>query len=140
MSEAHQQPKRVRRKKAEVRRLDPFFGISQGMVEQEAKYVGREVEDYCIQSFNELKRLLAERRITCMQVHGSLAESAALLKERERLALQCLLVRDIHHLYALYLSYVQAQIANGDISSAISANIENRVELPFSEWLFKDMQ
>ncbi len=44
-----------------ARRFEPRYGVNQAMLEMEAQYVGRELEDYCLLSFNDLREKLAER-------------------------------------------------------------------------------
>jgi hypothetical protein len=137
MSEQAPSPKKVRRKKEQVRRFEPRFGVSQNMVDHEARYVAREVEDYCLLSLNDLKQKLADRRAAWKRAHDSLEENVRLLDAREQTALQCLLVRDCHHLFELYLSFVMSKIQSGDAPSRLAPSREEEApQLPFSEWLF----
>jgi hypothetical protein len=48
MSEQAPPPKAVRRKKEQVRRFEPRTGVGQRMVDDEARYFSREMEDYCL--------------------------------------------------------------------------------------------
>jgi hypothetical protein len=124
MSEQAPPPKPVRRKKEQVRRFEPRTGVSQRMVDDEARYVAREVEDYCLLSLNDLKQKLADLRIAWKQAHDSLEEKVRLLDTREQAALQCLLARDCHHLFALYLSFVVSKIQSGDAPSRLASAVE----------------
>jgi hypothetical protein len=137
MSEQAPPPKRVRRKKEQVRRFEPRTGVSQQMVDNEARFVSREMEDYCLLSLNDLKQKLADRRVAWQQAHDTLEEKVRLLDAREQAAVQCLLVRDCHHLFALYLSFVMSKIQSGEVPARLAPAIEEEApRLPFSEWLF----
>lgn len=130
-------PKKVRRKKEQVRRFEPRFGVSQNLVDHEARYVAREVEDYCLLSQNELKQKRASRQIDWKQAHDMLEEKVGLLNAHEQVAVQVLLMRDCHHLFALYLSFVMSKIQSGDAPSRLVPAMEDDAPtLPFSEWLF----
>ena len=130
-------PKTVRRKKEQVRRFEPRFGVSQNLVDHEAQYVGREVEDYCLLSLNDLKQKRASRQVDWKQAHDLLEEKVGLLSAHEQVAVQVLLMRDCHHLFALYLSFVTSKIQSGDAPSRLVPAMEDDApKLPFSEWLF----
>ncbi len=64
------------------------------------------------------------------------------LPDRERIAIQCLVARDLFHLIELYCTYLQVPSAppSGRMRSTSekAPNVEPRHErvLPFSEWLF----
>jgi hypothetical protein len=80
------------------------------MVDDEAPHVAHEVEDYCPLSLNDLKQKLTERRASWQNAHDSLEVKVRMLDARGQAAVQCLLVRDCHHLFALYLSFVMSKI------------------------------
>ena len=127
----------VRRKKEQVRRFEPRFGVSQNMVDHEARYVAREVEDCCLHSLNELKQRLLDRRADWKRAHDTLEQKVRLSDERGQAAVQALLVRDCHHLFELYLSFVMSKIQSGDAPSRLAPSVEEESpQLPFSEWLF----
>lgn len=131
------QPKKVRRKKEAVRRFEPRFGVSQNRVDHEARYVAREVEDYGILSLNDLRQKREGRQIDWKQAHDMLEEKVRLLNAHEQVAVQVLLMRDCHHLFALYLSFVMSKIQSGDAPSRLVPAMEDDApKLPFSEWLF----
>lgn len=130
-------PKKVRRKKEAVRRFEPRFGVSQNLVDHEARYVAREVEDYGLLSLNDLKQKREGRQIDWKQAHDRLEEKVRLLNAHEQVAVQVLLMRDCHHLFALYLSFVTSKIQSGDAPSRLVPAMEDDApKLPFSEWLF----
>jgi hypothetical protein len=93
--------------KPRVRRFEPQGGVSRPMIEAEAKYVAREMENYLLLSMNDLKQKLAERGAQWNQADESLHAMVSLLPGRERLALQSMLVRDMMLLLELYLEYVR---------------------------------
>jgi hypothetical protein len=137
MSEQALPPKAVRRKKEQVRRFEPRTGVSQHMVDDEARYVAREVEDYCLLSLNDLEQKLIERRASWQMANDSLEQKVRVLDAREQAAVQCLLVRDCHHLFALYLSFVMSKIQSGEAPSRLATAVEEEApRLPFGEWLF----
>jgi hypothetical protein len=113
-----------------LRRFDPFGGVSQHIVDLEASYVSREAADYRLQSLNQLREWLDERRRHWSAANASLAKLVEHCSDREQLIVQCLLVRDLHHLLELYLAYLRRE-APEDTSPGTT-----EVELPFNEWLF----
>jgi hypothetical protein len=115
-----------------VRRFAPEGGVNRPMIEAEAKYVAREVDNYLLLSLNDLKQKLTERGAQWNQADESLHAMVSLLPERERLAIQCMLVRDMMFLLELYLEYVQTTQPGGP-PPVTPADIPRT---PFSEWLF----
>jgi hypothetical protein len=118
--------------KPRVRRFEPQGGVSRPMIEAEVKYVAREMDNYLLLSMNDLKQKLAERGAQWNQADESLHTMVSLMPERERLALRCMLVRDMMLLLELYLEYVRTTqpeapppLAPVDVPRG-----------PFSEWLF----
>jgi hypothetical protein len=68
--------------------------------------------------------VLTDRRADWKRAHDTLEEKVRLLDAREHAALQCLLVRDCHHLFALYLSFVMSKIQRGEASSRLAPAVE----------------
>lgn len=85
-----------------IRRFEPRYGVSEEILAFEARYVAQEVEDYRTYAIKDLKDMLAERQSQWLRADGSLQVQCEVLPERERLIVQCLLVRDIYHLLELY--------------------------------------
>ena len=131
--------RKVRRKPLKPRRFEPRFGVSQSMLEHEARYVGREVEDYCLLSLNDLRKKLVDRRSAWKRANDELEEKLHHFNERELAAVQCLIVRDCHHLLELYLAYLKSRLSSGAVPDRIAPMLtreEDAPQLPFSEWLF----
>jgi hypothetical protein len=137
MSETAKPLKAARRTKEQVRRFEPRTGVSQFMVDDEARYVAREVDDHLLLSLNDLKQQLTDRRADWKQAHDVLEEQVRLLAAREQAAVQLLLTRDCHHLFALYSAYVRSRIDSGEVPARLSPSPQEEApQLPFSEWLF----
>jgi hypothetical protein len=88
---------------------------------------------------NDLKQKLTERRASWQNAHDLLEAKVRMLDARDQAAVQSLLVRDCHHLFAVYLSFVKSKIQSGDAPSRLAPAVEEDApRLPFSEWLFGD--
>lgn len=118
-----------------ARRFEPRFGVSRLAIDAEAQYLAREVEDYRTYSLSELREKLQERRSTWKQVDASVAHLVPRLPERERLILQCLLVRDVRHVLELYLTHLRSHAPEETppLQAAPTAEVP---PTPFSECLF----
>jgi hypothetical protein len=119
--------------KPRVRRFEPQGGVSRPMIEAEAKYVAREMDNYLLLSLNDLKQKLTERGAQWNQADESLHAMVSLLPERERLALQSMLVRDMMFLLELYLEYVRTTQPEAPPPIKPPVDVPRA---PFSEWLF----
>lgn len=118
-----------------ARRFEPRFGLSQPMVEIEAGYLAKEVEDYRRLSVNELKQMLEKRKGVWKIKDAELRSHIGRLSERDALILQSLLVRDCYHIQELYLAYLCADPALIEVTPGQPA-VPEEVQTPFSEWLF----
>src|SRR6266478_1791939 len=79
------------------RRFDePRCGVSQLMVEAEARELERELDSYLDQSLTELKERSAERLRLYREADATLRAAVGRMPERERLAVMCMLARDLH--------------------------------------------
>ena len=115
------------------RRFDePRYGVSQIMVEAEARELKPELDSYVVQSLTDLKERSAERLRLYREADATLRGAVGRLPERERLAVTCMLGRDLHLVLAVYLRYLTSE------ESLIPAQLApaEPVPLPFSEWLF----
>jgi hypothetical protein len=91
-----------------ARRFEPKFGVSQLTLETEAKWIGRELEDKLLGSTNELKQQLSQLQAKMAVADESLRTTLARIPDRERLALKCMLARDMFHIAALYETFLQS--------------------------------
>lgn len=117
-----------------IRRFKPQSGVSRPMIEAEAKHVAREMDSYLRLSLTDLRDKLAERGEKWNHADEALHAAVTALSERERLAVQCILVRDFHHILELYLEYVRSCQPEAPAPAMPSAAEIPRQ--PFSEWLF----
>jgi len=102
------------------------------MVEAEARELGREFDSYVDQSLTELKERSAERLQLYGEADATLRGAVGRLPERERLAVMCMLGRDLHLVLAVYLQFLAGEKSPVPAGPASS----EPVSLPFSEWLF----
>jgi hypothetical protein len=122
-----------------ARRFEPRYGVSREILECEAKYVAREVEDYLLLSLDDLKTRVEKVWKAWEQADQTLEGRFANLGDSERLALQCLIVRDMYHLMELYLTHFSSAQPHADSrATADRASVVEKM-LPHSEWLF-DME
>jgi hypothetical protein len=123
-----------------IRRFEPRYGVSQQMLEMEAKYVGREMEDYLLLSANDLQEKLTRLRQEWTQADQVLGNVVGGLGEREKLAVQCLIVRDMYHLLELYCTHLRTSVGTPAPASSPRRRTDTSAPseriLPFSEWLF----
>ncbi len=120
-----------------ARRFDPRGGVSEVMLDAETVYLGREIEDYLLLSFDDLREMLATRRKMLEEIQQELQPLIDGLAERTQLAVLCGLYRDFHHMAALYRTYLRSIDgieANGDVPHVRQPAAP--APLPFREWLF----
>lgn len=91
-----------------ARRFEPRYGVSQSVLEAESRYVARELEDYLLLSVNELRQKLRERQGLLATAGEDLQASLNPLPDRHRLALRCMLARDLVHVAALYQTFLRS--------------------------------
>src|SRR4051794_30267961 len=90
-----------------LRRFDPRGGVSMPMVEAECECVAREYLDYLIPACTELADMLRRVQKLCETSEEVLQQHLKALPNRERLALKCMLARDIFHIAATYEHFLQ---------------------------------
>jgi hypothetical protein len=104
------------------------------MLEAEAKALAREVDNYLVLSTTDLREKLSKRGAAWNQADEALHTIVAALPERNRLALQCLLIRDLHHILELYLEHARSTQPE---AISLPAAPQDILRTPFSEWLFE---
>jgi hypothetical protein len=120
-------------KRASRRRFDePRRGVSQAMVEAEARELQRELDSYLVQSLTDLNETSQHRSQAYRNADDSLRMAVDHLPERERRAVMCMLGRDLYLVLEVYLAYVGGLQCEAPIPVANS----EPTQLPFSEWLF----
>ena len=125
------------------RRFEPRFGVSQSMVDVEVKWVERELEDHLLLSTNESRERLAEIQTKVATTEEELKKTLSRLPDRERLALKCMLARDVFHIAALYETFLRSsqhvQGASGAVHETpeeVDEHSEPRPVLVFQQSLF----
>lgn len=91
-----------------ARRFEPRYGVNQSMVEAECKWVKREMEDKLLCSTNELRERLSEIHGKVAAAEDGLRAAFGRLPDRERLALKCMIARDMFHIAALYETFLRS--------------------------------
>jgi hypothetical protein len=137
-------PENIMPRKKLARRFEPRYGVSQTMLDAESKYIGRELEDYLLQSTNELRETLAKRQALIGTAEEELQVAFRPLPDRERLALRCMFARDCWHMAMLYKQFLNqpdtvVATATGPSSPApeeLDKHDEPLPILPFKATLF----
>ncbi len=127
-----------------ARRFEPRYGISQEMLDAEAKWVAREFDDYLLFSITELREKLRDRQAGFAAAEEQLAAHLTSLPDRERLALKCMLARDAFHIAKLYETFLRSvpsvEQATGTSAPApeeLDRNDEPQPALVFRRSLFE---
>jgi|GEM_PF-4670606 len=126
-----------------IRRFEPRYGVSEAMLEVEAAYVARELEDYLVLSANDVTATRNRRRHDVTAADQQLRMCLASLGDRPRAALEALFIRDVHHIALLYIHVLQsdriAAIVDQPVAAPGSAPVPAAAHepiLPFHETLF----
>jgi hypothetical protein len=114
------------------------------MIAAESRYIARELEDYLLQSTNELRDRLAKLKTLIGTAEEELQAAFTPLADRERLALRCMFARDCWHMAMLYKHYLHqpdtvATAATGPSSPApeeLDEHDDPVAIVPFTETLF----
>ncbi len=113
------------------------------MVDIEAKWVERELEDQLLASTNDLRKRLSEIHAKVATAEEGLKTTIGRLPDRERLALKCMLARDMHHIAALYETFLRSSQHVQDATGAVHETPEEvdrqgepRAVLVFQQSLF----
>jgi hypothetical protein len=138
-------PENIMPRRKLARRFEPRYGVSQTMLDAECRYIARELEDYLLQSTNELRETLGKRQALIGTAEEELQAAFRPLPDRERLALRCMFARDCWHMAMLYKQYLgkpdtQVATATGPSSPApeeLDQQDEPVPMLPFKETLFR---
>lgn len=126
-----------------ARRFEPRFGVSQPILDAEASYVARELEDYLVLSTNDLREKLSDMLAKVAIAQSGLQATFDRLPDRERLALKCMISRDVFHIAKLYETFIgteaapkQTGIARQLAPEELNSNNEPRPVLAFQKSLF----
>jgi hypothetical protein len=127
-----------------ARRFEPRYGVSQSILDRECKWVEQEFDEFLVRSVNELKERLAEVREKVRTTEARLETGLSALPSRERLALKCMLIRDVFHIAKLYESFLRSSPFVQNASGAVNrgppeVDLHGRVKpaLVFQQSLFE---
>jgi hypothetical protein len=117
------------------RRFDPHFPISKATIQEESKYLGREVEDYEVIAPADVQTKLVERHANCENTWNHLCLMIEAMPERDQRIVQAMMFRDLWYVLELYKTYLQP------ICQEISPNSKPPIKaktapLAFTEFLF----
>ncbi len=119
-----------------LRRFEPRYGVGAGVVAEEAKALGREVEDYEVQAANSVVEWLNERHALCRQRWDELQIILGHVSEQDTRIIHCLLFRDFHHILELYLCHVRDKHPEMSALASSQPIPPKRRGCEFNEWLF----
>jgi hypothetical protein len=113
------------------------------MLDMECKWMQRELDDKLVYAPNDLRESLKGLLRKVSSTEEGLRESLARLPDRERLALKCMLARDIFHIAVLYETFLRTSPAVPHATGAMTEappEVDRRGEavspLVFQESLF----
>lgn len=119
-----------------ARRFVPRYPVvSQSVVDEEAKYLAREVENMLVLSLADLRKSTDERYSLASKAWAELQQSLQLLADRDAEALRSILFRDIFHTLACCQSFCHSHAAESTPRIIPDPVAVERHE-KFSEWLF----
>jgi len=126
-----------------ARRFEPRYGISQITLDEETKWVKRELEDRLLMSTTDLHKGLSAMQLKVAKSEATLQAIFDQLPDRERLALKSMLARDVFHIALLYetafrlsQSLQQASGPSTPAAEEVDRNDDPRPALVFSQSLF----
>jgi hypothetical protein len=119
-----------------ARRFEPRYGVSIQMIEEEAKWLGREAEDYEAAAASEMDATLKDRHASCRKCWDEFQLLLGHLPEREGRINHCLLFRDFYHILELYLCHVRTKHPELSAPSLPPMKPKRQTDDEFSKWLF----
>ena len=113
-------PENVMPRRKLARRFEPRFGVNLSMVDEECKWVQRELEDKLLGSTNDLREKLSELHSKVVSAEIGLSTTLGTFPDRERLALKCMLARDVFHIAALYETFLRSSLVVQNATGAVT--------------------
>jgi len=92
-----------------LRRFDPQYGVNEGMVAVEAKYLAREIENRETVAPSRIEAWLKTSHNSSHHAWDELQSLVNQLTEQERWIIHSLLFRDFFHILALYLHHLRVK-------------------------------
>lgn len=120
-----------------ARRFEARYGVSQAVIDLEAKYVNRELEDYEVLAPNDVEAKRTDLHQASREKWEHLQLLLAALPEHECRIVQALLFRDIYFLLELYVASIRQRHPEPSTQAASSTHGKSPGAEPFSEWLFE---
>ena len=120
-----------------LRRFDPRGVASQIVVDEEAKHVAREAENYAFLARSDIETKLVERHANAEHAWRHLQGLLSRTAEHERVIIRCLLFRDLNHILELYLAYVRSVQPERAAAPVTPGAFPTEAEEKFVEWLFE---
>ncbi|MGA2440696.1 MAG: hypothetical protein ABSH08_07045 [Tepidisphaeraceae bacterium] len=117
-------------------RFEPRYGVGASLVAEEAKALGREVEDCECAAPGDVDARLAERHASCRRCWDELQLLLGHLPERDRRIVHGLLFRDFYHILELYLCHVRTKHPELSAPNPPLMKQKRQTDDEFSEWLF----
>jgi hypothetical protein len=117
------------------RRVEPRHVVSAAAIEEEARWLGREVEDCQLLSATEVTKTIGEQHAKCVQSWEHVRLLLDGLPKRERHAIQLLLFRDFCHILELYVHHIRSMHPPSAVRASHVVH-SPKVDSPFNEWLF----
>jgi hypothetical protein len=97
-----------------ARRFEPRCGVSEFMLEEECKWMSRELDDILIHSPGELTERLKQVQASLVASDASLRHDFDHADPHHVLALRIMLARDLYHISALYEKFLTGRVTKLD--------------------------
>lgn len=113
------------------------------MLDAELRAVARELDDDLLWSLDDLRQKLKERNAKIQVAEETLQGLLVPLPDHPRLALRCMITRDIFHIAALYETFLCGMLEENKSGASelspeeLTDQDEPSPVLPFAEWLFE---
>lgn len=125
-------------RKKTLRRFTPPPHVSRAMLEAETPRLAKEIDDYLVNSENELRRFVSERNEKVEQATTQLRSLLECLPIRHRLAIAAIVAREV--LIAIELANTTILADDIELRAPNTAEPLEEHEVPavpkFNEWLF----
>jgi len=119
-----------------LRRFDSRYVVSASVVEEEARFIDPEIENYVRLSRSAIEAKRSERYNLCTQTWEHLKLLLPDVPEQEQRILHCLLFRDLYYVLELYRTYLRQKRPEAANVPPPTVSTES-VDEAFSEFLFE---
>jgi hypothetical protein len=119
-----------------LRRFDSRYVVSASAVEEEARFIDPEMENYVTISRAAIDAKRTERYNLCTQTWEHLKLLFPEVPEQQQRILHCLLFRDLYYVLELYRTYLRQK--RPEVANVPRATVAREsVDEAFSEFLFE---